>query len=355
MSDNFPPEVENMFDDYSGEPEPPPNFFENEEFGKPAEPTNQILKNSRWTVRSASEALLPQPPIDYLIDRLIIRRSVNLFYGDPGSKKTYSLMHLGVCLSMGIKWLNFETKQAKVLLIDEESGDTRVLRRLGEIMRGEVSEASIPFQFVSLAGFKLDNKADQACLEGLIAETGAELVIIDALTDVMDGDENTKQDTQPVFNALRKIADRTNAAIIVIHHSGKSGDYRGSSAIKGALDLMVKVVSEEGSNIVDFKTEKNRDGEEIRFSAIAKWENDQFTLTATEREITAYGREPEKYVLRFLQEHTSGTIEEIQAAADTCSSRAAKDAVYRLARDGKIKRINPHAKIGEKAIYEISA
>jgi len=331
------------------------SITELEELNRIAPEENQILKNARWTVRQAKDALLPQPEIDYLIDPLVIRGSVNLFYGDPGSKKTYALMHLGVCSSMGIKWLNFETKQARVLLIDEESGEIRVLRRLGEIMRGEVAEPEIPFQFVSLAGFKLDKKEDQTYLESIIVETSAELVLIDALTDVMDGDENTKQDTQPVFNSLRKIASRTNAAILIIHHSGKSGDYRGSSAIKGALDLMVKVTSDEGSNIIDFKTEKNRDGEEVKFSAVAKWENDQFTLTATERDPYAGSTASEDYVIKYLKTNGASKIGDIKNAADTCTSRAAQDAVYRLVGKMTVKRTNPLERgRGVEAIFDLA-
>jgi RecA-family ATPase len=67
-------------------------------------------------------------------------------------------------------------------------------------------------------------------------------VIVDALADVMPGrDENAVKDTAPIFLTLRKIAEETQCAIIVIHHSNKTGGYRGSSAIKGAIDLLLSV------------------------------------------------------------------------------------------------------------------
>ncbi len=67
-----------------------------------------------------------------------------------------------------------------------------------------------------------------------IRDVDAKLVIIDALADVMaGGDENSVKDTQPVFMQLRKIAEETGAAILVIHHVNKMGDYRGSTAIPG--------------------------------------------------------------------------------------------------------------------------
>ena len=45
----------------------------------------------RYIVRDAAFAMGPQPPLDWLIDTLISRGSVNLIYGEPGSKKTYSI------------------------------------------------------------------------------------------------------------------------------------------------------------------------------------------------------------------------------------------------------------------------
>lgn len=312
-----------------------------------------VLCNRRWKVYNAAEVWNPQPPTEYVIKNLITRGSINMFYGDPGSKKTYSLMHMGVCVATGHEWVGFETTPSRVLLIDEESGKKRVINRLGEIMRGVVVDEDIPFQFVCLAAFKLDNENDQTLLKELITATGTELVIIDALADIMDGDENCKQDTQPVFNSLKKIAEDTNAAIVVIHHSGKKGDYRGSSAIKGAVDLMIEIRSKDGANTVEFKTKKNRDGEELKFVAAASWVDGKFTLTLQEHGSFTNINISEDYVTHYLRIHGPSEIDKLKAEADICSARAAGDAVYRLAKRGMIKRANPDAGVGKKAIYTL--
>ena len=80
----------------------------------------------RYVIRDASYALAPLPPIEWIIDQLISEGSVNLFYGEPGSKKTYSLLSLGVCVALGKSWLRFDTSQQDVLIIDEESGERRL-------------------------------------------------------------------------------------------------------------------------------------------------------------------------------------------------------------------------------------
>lgn len=316
---------------------------------------NEILHNRRWKVRNASEAMQPQPPIEYLVDGLISRGSVSIFYGTPGSKKTYSLLHLGACVANGTSWLGMSTNKARVLIVDEESGEIRLARRLREIMLGEVLDPDLPFQYVCLAGFRLDDDKDPVLLESLITETKAELVIFDALADLMSGDENSKQDTQPVLTSLRRIAERTGAALVVIHHSNKNGDYRGSSAIKGAVDTMIHVTSEDGTNRIDFKSEKNRDGELIKFAATASWEGDQFYLNRADSTSLSNQSQSEKYVLDYLTENGNAPLDKITASADICSPRSAKAAVYKLANNGAIYRTNPHAGIGVKAIYGLSS
>lgn len=315
---------------------------------------NEILHNARWSVHTAVEAMLPQPPIEYLVDGLIQRGSVHCFYGDGGSKKTYTLMHMGVMVSSGSTWLGMNTLKGNVLLIDEESGNRRVNRRLREIILGEAIQPEIPFLHVSYGHFKLDDAKDALLLESLIIETKADMVIIDALADVMIGDENSKQDTQPVFYELKRIAENTNAAIVVIHHSNKSGSYRGSSAIKDSVDTLIQVTSEEGANRIDFKSEKIRDSEAIKFSASATWSNDQFYLTRTDRVETQIFGKAQNYVLRYLEEHGPSTIQDIKAGADVCAPNGAKSAVYSLKEIGKIKRTNPGASIMTAAIYDLA-
>lgn len=311
----------------------------------------------RYVVRDAAYALEPQPPVVYIVDRLITAGSLNLFYGEPGSKKTYALLSLAVCVAGGLTWLDFKTNPCNVLIVDEESGERRMTRRLGEVLRGEDAGPETALSYVSLAGFKLDDPkgVDQALLQGLIEEQAAGLVIVDALADIMDGDENSKQETQPVFNALRKIAEATNAAVIVIHHSNKAGGYRGSSAIKGAVDLMARVESADGKNTINFKCEKNRDDLPQEWGAVATWIEDRFYLRPySVQEDRRHCTKAESYVLRYLEEHGASPIPDIMGAADTCSSNSAKFAVYSLAEQGKIYRTNPDERgKGKAAIYDL--
>jgi hypothetical protein len=303
----------------------------------------------RYEIYTGTDALQPQPPTEWVVRNLIQTNSVNVIYGDPGSKKTWTALHLAACVANGLPWLNYTTVKMPVLFIDEESGQARIKDRLGKILRGMGCTGENIF-IVSFAGFRLDNPADVIELENLIKRTGAGLVIPDALADMMVGDENTKQDVQPVFTALRRISDATGAASVIVHHSGKNGDYRGSSAIKGAVDLMLEVASKDDSPLVAFKTTKNRDGDQVKFAATASWEDDLFTLTATNYQAARIMSKGEDYVMRFFDGHPDGTIEECESNADTCSAGTARNTLFALAKRGVLHRTNT----GKIATYALS-
>jgi RecA-family ATPase len=320
------------------------------------DPELQATKR-RFQIRDAGFVLQPQEPITQIVESLITEGSVSLFYGEPGAKKTYSILSLAVCVALEKPWLGFAVQQRKVLFIDEESGERRLALRMGAAIRGEFGDEKTPIEFISLAGFKLDDEEDPKHLQRIIEEQGAGLVIIDALCDVMNGDENSKQDVQPVFTTLRKIAERTKAAIIVIHHSNKAGGYRGSSAIKGALDLMVKVESEEGSQWISFKTEKARDYEPVSFTAVANWSANQFYLSQAEPKNENNRKLPasQEYVLAYLKANDGeANLDDIEANADRCSPGAARQATFELTELGLIRRTNPGARgRGQVARYAL--
>jgi hypothetical protein len=325
--------------------------IEKELNGKGDEP-----ERPRYIIRNAAFALGPQPPLEWIINKLISRGSVTIFYGEPGSKKTYAMLSLAVCTALGKNWLGLETKPCKVLIIDEESGERRFTLRLAATIRGELGDDSVNIEFISLAGFKMDNKKDVEEIQKLIEERKADLVIFDALSDIMDGDENSKQDTQPVFTNLRRVAEKTNAAIIIVHHANRMGGYRGSSAIKGSLDLMVKMLSEDDSDWITFKSEKSRDTEPVQFSAVAHWTDEQFYLELAENEKKIKPlNKGQNYVIRYLTQHGASKLPDIMGAVDNCGAESARRAVYDLVDMGKVYRTNPDEKgRAAIAIYDLA-
>lgn len=318
--------------------------------------TAQATGQSRFKIYTGDDALNPLPPITYLVGDLFAESTVNLIVGEPGSKKTYAMLDMLVCVAAGDKWLNYATHKCTVLIVDEESGERRLKRRLGGTMRGHsVAKNQTKIFCTSLSGLHLLEEKEQDSLEQLAKDTGAKLILIDALVDTLiGGDENSSADMQTVFQALRRIAENTCAAVVVIHHNGKNGGYRGSSAIHGAIDTMISVESKPKDTNIEFKTVKTRDSQPFSFAAIANFFPDETFNLSPSIPTAPIDRlsDSEQYVVDYLKKKDAA-LDDIEDHASGCSGVAARRAVYRLARNGKIVRKNAGAR-GVQAIYGLA-
>ena len=317
------------------------------------------LERGRIVIRDAAYYLSERPAIEYVVEKLIAEGSVNVWFGQWGAKKTWAAIDLAVCVASGKQWLGMATEPCNVLIIDEESGDTRLANRIRDTMRGELGQLaneSVPIKSVSLAQFNLLKRPDDAdLLARLVLELDAKLVIIDALADVMlGGDENAVKDTQPVFANLRFIAELTGAAFIVIHHANKLGGYRGSTAIAGAIDTLLSVESKQDNSLITFKTEKMRDGEPLHFACEANWTDEGFYLTQSEATEKAFLSKSQQFALDFFTEKGDGTVNQLSDYAGELYTRGTLVKAVQYLINEKLLERKDDGKRGAEATYGIS-
>lgn len=312
-------------------------------------------RKPRYTLHRAVEAWEPRPPKEWLLEGLVGAGDVVLLVGEPGVGKTYWFLDLAVQVATGREFLDLATTCSPVLVVDEESGNRRLLERLERIMRGRglPPGADIPLQYTTMTGFSfLTDPMWFTDLTMAIEETGARLVILDALADIMlGGDENMVRDAQPVFRGLKGVSEVTGATMLVVHHANRAGSYRGSSAIPGAVDLVLQLSRKEKTGPVTVESTKARDIEPVKFACRMAWDEttDSVRWGAVEQVEEepadtetgpSYGR-GERYVLTYLLGHPNGpTRREIVDAADICASGTAKNAIYNLAAMGYVVRLD---------------
>jgi len=318
------------------------------------------VRTAGVSVYSLADMLAPQPPLDWIVDGLLLPGSVAIFAGAPGSKKTWSVLNLAACVAAGLDWLGRRTKQTPVLIVDEESGKRRLFERMGKVIRGLGLGDGLPIFASVMAGFDLRDDDSITALSDLIQQTGAGLVVIDALADVAPGaDENSVKDMMPLMANLRRLAEDLQIVILLIHHNNKAGGaYRGSSAIAGAVALMVTVQSEAKESLVTFDIVKFWDGEPGKFYATAQWDDfaGTFTLTATAQTQTSRLSKPEAYVLTYIGDNGKATVKDIQDNVLTCTASTAKKALYELLSGGYVeKRNSSTGGKGKQAIYGLTA
>ena len=312
----------------------------------------------RYNIRRLGDAMRPQPAIRWYVEGVFAEGSLSAVVGHPGSKKTWLMLDAALAVADGSKWLGKATEQGPALIIDEESGRRRLERRIAALARGRHVAQDAPLFYVSLEQFDLREEEDVKAVNELFLETQARLVIIDALADFMPGgDENTVKDVQPVLMALRKIAEETRAAIVLIHHANKTGGYRGSSSISGALDLMLTVESKEDSPNIDVATDKVRDVEPFKIGANIRFEDNPAKVFVSAAEPSRRGYDPntgERFVLGFLRQNGPSVVESIQANSEpVCKPGTARNAIYSLAKAGLVERADD-GKAGEVATYRLT-
>lgn len=317
----------------------------------------------RFALLDVRTLLQPRPPMSWAVTGLIPATGLTVFYGDSGTKKTWSVLHLAACLALGKPWLDMTTTQGGVLIIDEESGAERLSRRLSTILGGmnldALSENLPPIYATCENGIdfgkatKAQNDADAVYQR--IIEKGVKYVIIDSLSRVMTGDENSKQDVQPVMSALARISHLAGVSLIVIHHANKGGGYRGSTAIRATVDTFVEVKSVNDDPLVNFTAEKVRDGESRRFAGLATWDGvlDTFTLTATDS-VAAQLKAHDKRVMELLSTRGQATRRELADSLDMTDNMIGKS-LMRLKAAGTITRVNPDSTgRGVEALFKLS-
>ena len=114
--------------------------------------------------------------------------------------------------------------------------------------------------------FALDNIDALLMLIDAIRGVGAKLVVIDNLGLSTGSIEENSASMAHIMGYLRTLTERTDAAIIVIHHQRKGGAgqsragdaLRGHSSIEASLDLALHVVREPDSMQISLSSTKTR-------------------------------------------------------------------------------------------------
>lgn len=301
-----------------------------------------------------------RPKREFIVDGMLWRGDLAMMYGEGGIGKTYTIIDMSVSVATAEPWLGMAVTPCNVLLVDEESGQERMLDRLGRAMRGHgiAPGTDVPIFATSFASWDFRSKAHARRLSDLITATQARLVIIDALVDVMlGGDENAVKDVQPIFHNLRLIAQDTGAAIVLLHHANRSGNQRGSTAIRGAVETVVCLSrQDDAGHVLRLEAEKMRDAAPIKLGLRMAFDKptESFRLHKAEAiSTTEKYSKAEKFVLRYLQDHGATSVKALQENADTCSANSARQAVYSLTERKKIRKVGDTPQ-GAPASYELA-
>lgn len=192
-------------------------------------------------------------PVPAVEELGINQGTVTILVSEPKLGKSWLSLFLAVQVALGNGFLGKPTAEMKVLYLDKENPQAEVQKRLLTIAGGPVPSLKIWGHW----------HRDPPAMIGdprLIAMAKAEhplLIIIDSLVRFHSQDENDAKEMAEVSRLCRELAD-AGATLILIHHEGKNGVYRGSSDILAGCDQQFKLKKSEETGEMTLHLNANR-------------------------------------------------------------------------------------------------
>lgn len=191
------------------------------------------------TVQDARHA----PPRDHLLPGLIAPGELSLWWGAPKCGKSFLLLRLAYGLALGAGFWGREPGRAiRVLYVAAEGEGGFATRLLA--LADALGNAGGAFQYIAQRATVGPPGTDLEDVIRAAQDMGAGLIVLDTLARTFgEGDENAARDMGSFVTNVDRLREETRAHVAVIHHGTKEGgSSRGSSALLGAADLIVKVM-----------------------------------------------------------------------------------------------------------------
>ncbi|WP_187830484.1 AAA family ATPase [Siccirubricoccus phaeus] len=207
-----------------------------------AEAAARTGRFGRLQLRTAADAA-DAPPRRYIVKPLLGEGELSVWWGAPKTGKSFLALRIAWCIALGRDDLwDFRVKRPRRVLYVAAEGESGFRGRIGALTR-ELGSPGDRLRYLAQPVTIGPPGEDLQDLTTAALAMGAELIVVDTLARTFGaGDENTAQDMGRFVANLDRLRAETGAHVLVIHHGRKDGgDLRGSGALAGAADLVVKV------------------------------------------------------------------------------------------------------------------
>ena len=183
------------------------------------------------------------PPRRHLWGKLIGDRMLGMIHGPRGGGKTFFVLSLAVAIANGLEFLGHKPKRpSKVVMLDGEMGFRLMRERLKTVSKalGTLPPKSLLLLNPDLFDGILPSLATsdgQAAIDALI-DNDVGVIIVDNFSCWNRGGREDAEGWT-AWNTWLLAHKRAGRTVIVVHHTGKNGDQRGTSAREDSLDFVI--------------------------------------------------------------------------------------------------------------------
>lgn len=221
-----------------------------------------IEKFKLYSVAELSK--LPDP--EWQIDKYFSVGQLVGVYGPPAHGKSFVALGMSACVSQGTPWQGHAVRQGTTVYVAAEGGRGIRKRVTAWLMEHGLTDASNIF--LILEGVQFRDADDVDLVLRRIREKNIEpqLIVVDTFARCfVGGDENSAKEVGEFIAGAGRLQRDTGATVMVVHHTGKKPKdlERGSSALRAAADVMLRVTRKADGTIV-LHNDKQKDNEEAK-------------------------------------------------------------------------------------------
>jgi len=229
------------------------------------EPEIEIVEEEQESVYElfTAEDAMTMPPISFLVDGYLPKKSFSMLYGPPGAGKSFLALEIALSIAHGRQWRSRDVVKSAVLYLASEGFAGMGQRLKGWYAHNQVSD-HCDLRFIRVPVDFLQTEEVEKLIRTInLANLNVSLIVVDTVARSFSGDENSSQEMGAFIKACSALGAATDAAVMGVHHSSKdrSRGLRGSSALLGAVDTVIGV-DKDDAGIITVAIEKQKDAVE---------------------------------------------------------------------------------------------
>jgi len=176
-----------------------------------------------------------EPP--WRVEPIAADGHLTLLSAHGGEGKTWLGLTFAGAVANGATVAGLRCSAGRAVIFDAENGAYVLGSRLGALDPGLPADRVAVYD---AEGLRLDEARDRGWMLEVIRREGANLAVLDSLRALApDAAENDSDDMAPIVTGAKTIARQSGAAIVLLIHRGHgAADFRGSTAIRDAADLL---------------------------------------------------------------------------------------------------------------------